>query len=237
MSDRIRKLIQEKFGYTVNLPTVNQMHDDVTEGKKPQPSAHPLEEYRKVIKAVLGATTTEEDGILENAVDFTALHRLANKHGFAPAVMNQLNTIATEVKKPKAQRDSDLIISAWGEVKKFVPYWFIGLLSPKKEPLEDLDKKNITNLLKLMDKFNKESEKAGKELAKDTEHQSRDTQAKKNLDAARKDAKIDKEAVSEKKMKEDKSVEVEGHKSKAEEPKLPEDDSKKETPKEDKKEK
>ena len=40
MSDRMRKLIQEKFGFTTNLPTVNQMHDDVTAGKKPQPSAH-----------------------------------------------------------------------------------------------------------------------------------------------------------------------------------------------------
>jgi hypothetical protein len=102
MSERMRKLIQEKYGFVTNLPTVTQMHDDVTEGKKPQPSAHPLEGYRKVIKALLGSTTTQEDGILENAVDFTALHRLANKHGFAPSVMNSLNTIDLELNQQQS---------------------------------------------------------------------------------------------------------------------------------------
>jgi hypothetical protein len=123
-------------------------------------------------------------------------------------------------------------------VKKHVPYWFIGLLSPKGKELEELDKKNISNLLVVMDKFNKLSEKAGKENAKNTEHQSRDTQAKDNLDKARKEVKIeDKAAGSEKKLKEVKAETVEGVKAKAEEPKLPEDDSQKDAPKKDKKEK
>lgn len=235
--DRVRKLIQEKFGFTTNLPTVNQMHNDVTEGKKPQPSAHPMEEYRKVIKALMGSTTTEEDGLIEDSVDFSALHRLANKHGFAPAVLNQLNTIAVEIKKPKAQRDRDSIVNAWAEVKEHVPYWFMGLLPPKKEQLDDLDKKNIKNLHVLMAKYNKESEKNGEDKAKATEHASRDTQAKDNLDKARKDAKIeDKDAGSEKKLKEVKAIEPEGTDAKkVEEPKLPEDPSKKEPPKDDKK--
>lgn len=232
MSDRIRKILQEKFGYTTNLPPLTRMHDDVTEGKEPQPSAHPLEKFRGTIKAILGATTTEQDGILENAIDFSALHRLANKHGFAPEIIKNFSVIELEIKKPKAKRDKDAIVNAWNAVKNKIPHWFMGLITPKDgEVLPDLDKKNITNLLTVMDKINKESEKAGKEAAKETEHAGRDTQAKKNLDKARKDAGIpDKDAGSEKKLKE-KPEEVEGVKPDAKAPELEEDPSKKEAPK------
>lgn len=235
MSD-IKTLIQEKFGYTKDIPPISELHNDVTDGKKPQPSAHPLEEFRKVIKLLMGATTTEEDGLLENAIDFTSLHRLANKHGFAPTFISHLNTIQTEIKKDKKSRDDTIIIEAWNAIKKDIPYWFMGLLPPKKdESLEETDKKNITNLLNVMDKINKKSEQAGKEAAKDTEHADRKTAAKKNLDAARKDAGIsDKEAGSEKKLNK-KPDEVQGEESKAKVPELPEDASKKEAPKEEKK--
>lgn len=232
----IKQLIQEKFGYTKDLPPVSEMHNDVTDGKKPQPSAHPLEEFRKTIKLLMGATTTEEDGLLENAIDFTALHRLANKHAFAPAFISHLNTIQTEIKKDKKTRNDEAILEAWNTIKKDIPYWFMGLLPPKKdETLEETDKKNITNLLKVMEKINDKSAKAGKELAKDTEHADRKTAAKKNLDDARKEAGIkDKEAGSEKKLKET-PEEVKGVESKAKEPELGEDTSKKEAPKEEKK--
>lgn len=235
MSD-IRKLIQEKFGYTKDLPSLSKMHDDANADKKVVPAAHPLEEFRNVIKALMGATTTEQDGILENAIDFTALHRLASKHGFSPKMLNSFNTIELEIKKPVKSRDSELINKTWNEVKKEIPFWFMGLLTPKKgEELEEFDKKNISNLLTVMEKINKESEKAGKEAAKDTEHQDRKTEAKKNLDAAKKDAGIEnKEAGSEKKLNKE-PEEVKGVEVKAEEPKLEEDPSKKEAPKEEKK--
>jgi hypothetical protein len=234
----IRTLIQEKFGYTKDLPPVNDMHNDVTEGKKPQPSAHPLEEFRKTIKLLMGATTTEEDGIIENAIDFSALHRLANKHAFAPAFINHLNTIQVEIKKDKKSRDEDAIKAAWDAIRKDIPYWFVGLLPPKKgEDLPEEDKKNITNLLKVMDKINSESEKAGKEAAKETEHADRKTEAKKNLDAARKSAGMDKESGSEKKLNKEPENTPEGVKSKAEEPKLEEDPSKKDPPKDKKEDK
>lgn len=232
MSD-IRKLIQEKFGYTKDLPSLSKMHDDANADKKAVPAAHPLEEFRNVIKALMGATTTEQDGILENAIDFTALQRLANKHGFSKQLLNSFNIIELEIKKPLKSRDSELINKTWSEVKKDIPFWFMGLLTPKKgEELEEFDKKNIANLLTVMDKINKESEKSGKEAAKNTEHQDRKTDAKKNLDAAKEIS--DKEAGSEKKLKKE-PEEVKGVETKAEEPKLEEDPSKKEAPKEEKK--
>ncbi len=201
----IRKLIREKFGYTTNLPSVNAMHKDVTDrngrdGKNP--AYLPIEQYRNVVKALLGATTTEEDGKIENTIDFQALHRLANKHAFAPAFLESLNTIQVHIEKGK-DADRDIIMQEWKKIKDNVPYWFIGLLSNKdKTELPEEDKKLLTNLKEMMEEFNKNSEKIGKEKAKNTEHASRDTQAKKNLDVARKDAKMDTDAASEKKLKE-----------------------------------
>lgn len=235
MSD-IRKLIQEKFGFTKDLPSLSDMHKDATADKEPVPAAHPLEKFRNVIKALMGSTTTEEDGILENAIDFTALQRLANKHGFGPSLLNSFNIIELEMKKPVKGRDTDLINNTWNSVKKEIPFWFMGLIAPKKgEELEEFDKKNITNLLTVMDKINKVSEKAGKENAKDTGTNERKTEAKKNLDDAKKgNGDALKDAGSEKKLNKE-PEEIKSVESKAEEPKLPEDDSKKETPKENKK--
>lgn len=191
---QIRKLIQEKFGYTTNLPNITDMHSDVTDrnGRGGENPAYlPVEEYRKVIKHLMGATTTEEDGIVEDALDFTALHRLANKHAFAPAFLSSLNTIQVEVTKPKAKRDREAIVKAWTEIKDSVPFWFLGLLpNHKNEELPEEDKKLLTNLRDMMDEFNKNGEKEGKAAAKDTEHAGRDSEAKKNLDKARKSAGI-----------------------------------------------
>lgn len=203
---KVRRLIQEKFGYTEDLPGNHELHDDVTErnlqNKKDAPQNHPMEAWRKVVKALLGATTTEEDGIIEHAIDYTALRRLASKHGFSHLMDNHLNSLEEEFKKPKKERDIDKIKFALKELKDKIPFWFLGLLPTKnKEEMPEEDKKSLTNLLEIMDEFNKRSEDMGKKGAKDTEHASRKTAAKKNLDAARKDAKMDKEAGSEKKMK------------------------------------
>lgn len=235
MSD-IRKLIQEKFGFTKDLPSLSDMHKDADADKKPVPAAHPLEKFRNVIKALMGSTTTEEDGILENAIDFTALQRLANKHGFGPSLLNSFNIIELEMKKPVKGRDTDLINKTWDGVKKEIPFWFMGLIAPKKgEDIEEYDKKNITNLLTVMDKINKVSEKTGKEAAKETEVSDRKTEAKKNLDDAKKgNGDALKDAGSEKKLNKEPEA-VKSVEAKAEEPKLPEDESKKEAPKEKKK--
>jgi hypothetical protein len=52
-----------------------------------------------------------------------------------------------------------------------------------------------------MEAFNKTAAKAGKELSSATSHSSRKTQAKENLDDARNERQMDKEAGSEKKLK------------------------------------
>lgn len=206
----IRKVIQEKFGFTTNLPPVKRMHDDVTErnGKGGKNPAYlPVEEFRKVVKALMGATTTEQDQEIENVVDFVALHRLANKHGFGPQFISHLNTIQVEIEKPKGKRDREAIMAEWKQIQKNVPFWFLGLL-PHKEAMPEEDKKNLANLLDIMAEINKESEKAGKEAAKATEHAGRDTQAKKNLDKARKEHDVDTDAASEKKLKKKPETEI-----------------------------
>jgi hypothetical protein len=207
---KIRKVIQEKFGYTTNLPTNNEMHDDVTErnGKDGKNPAYlPVEEYRKVIKALMGHLSTEDEGKIEDTVDFTALHRLANKHGFAPLVMNHLNTIQVQLEKPSGKRDRKAILAAWKEVQENIPFWFLGLL-PHKEEMPESDKKNLANLLDIMAEINKVSAKVGKENAKDTEHAGRDTAAKKALNKARKDHDVSTEAASEKKLKQTPETEI-----------------------------
>lgn len=226
LKDKIQQILNEKFGYTTDLKPITRMHDGPTEGKKPQPSSHPMEQYRNIIKSILGATTTEEDGIVEDVIDFSALHRLANKHGFSPALLNSLNTIELEIQKPVGKRDRDIINKSWEEFKGSVPFWFLGLLSPKDGKMEDLDKKNITNLITLMDKFNKNSKTEGETLAKETENASRDTNAKKNLDKARKDAGIDLDAASEKKLSKKPKNEIEPVKPEGKEPVVPEPEQK-----------
>lgn len=225
--DSIRNLIKEKFGYTTDMKKVTS-DGYPTSGKEPQKSAHPMEKFRNVIKAVLGATTTEQDGILENVVDFNSLFRLANKHGLAPIIINNLKELQVEIEKPKTKRDRDVILKLWTEIKDTIPYWFLGLLAvDEKEEMAEDDKQNITKLLNYMTQFNKDSEKAGKENAKETEHAGRDTQAKENLNKARKDAKIDLDAGSEKKLSKKSEIEIESS-VKGESPEVPEDDSKKE---------
>lgn len=194
---KIRQLIQEKFGYTTNLPKYPKNHEDVTErngrdGKNP--AYKPVEAFRQVIKHLMGATNTEEEGKIENAIDFTALKRLANKYAFAPAFVSNLNVMQLEIEKPDGKKDREKIAKAWNEIKEKVPYWFLGLL-PKKdgEPLPEDDKKKLTNLMEIMAEFNKEGEKRHKEFAGDTEHAGREADARKNLKDALKDSDAGKE--------------------------------------------
>jgi hypothetical protein len=184
------------------------MHDGPTEHKKNQPAGWmPVEKYREVIKALMGHLSTEDEGKIEDTIDFVALHRLANKHGFAPKVLNQLNTIQVELEKPKGKIDRKAVMAAWKEVQENIPFWFLGLL-PHKEEMPEEDKKNLANLMDIMAEINKMSKKAGEENAKDTEHAGRDTAAKKNLDKARTELGVDKDAASEKKLKQKPETEI-----------------------------
>lgn len=203
---KIRQLIREKFGYTTNLPNVSHdMHLGPTERHPPvkdNPAYLPVEKYRNVIKALLGATTTEEDSIVENVVDFASLQRLAAKHGFSKQFESNLNTIQVEIDKKPADRDRALITKTWEELKENIPFWFLGMLPDRSgHEMPEEDKALLSNLQDIMKEFNKNAEKHGKEKSKDTEHASRDTAAKDSLDKARKDANMDNlDAGGEKKM-------------------------------------
>lgn len=220
-NETFRKLLQEKFGYTADVDKLAKDSDEPTKGKEPQKSAHPLEKYRNAIKHILGATTTEEDAKLEHSIDFDALIRLANKHGLSAQIIANLNNIKSEFDKPVSKQDEDAILAWWEEIKENIPYWFLGLLSVKEEQSKEHEDA-VTSLLDVMAKFNKESEKAGKEFSKNTEHASTDTKARKALEKALKDAGIDLKLI--KKDKTDEVVPVEAEPAKLE---LPEDPSKK----------
>lgn len=165
--EAIKSIIREKFGYTADLKELGKKGGEPTEGKVPQPSAHPMEKFRNVIKAVLGATNTEQDAKIENLIDFNALLRLASKHGLNETIIANLKNIQSEVDKPKNKQDRDVIVKLWTEVKDTIPYWFLGLL-PVKEDASDEEKLVLTNLIQYMNHFNDESEKFGKEKAKET---------------------------------------------------------------------
>jgi hypothetical protein len=204
----IRKVLQEKFGYTTNIPSNRELHAGPNEDKKTQPAGwQPVEEYRKVIKALMNHLSTEDAGKLEDLVDFASLRRLANKHGIEREMLAHLNTIELEFDKPKAKMDKAVVMAAWKEIQENVPFWFLGLL-PHKEEMPEEDKKNLANLMEIMAEINKISKKAGEEAAKDTEHAGRDTAAKKNLDKARKKHDVDTEAASEKKLKQKPETEI-----------------------------
>jgi len=211
----MQSLIQEKFGFTKDMTDLTKKGGYPTEGKLPQPSAHPMEKFRKIIKAALGATTSEQDEAIENIFDFKSILRLAHKHGLTPFVINGLKTIEVEINKPKTKIDSELIAQTWEDIKNQIPYWFIALIPHNKEELPEEDKLEITNLLNYMAHFNKESEKAGKELAKNTEHGKDKTQAEKNLEKAMKDT--GNEDVKHSKVKPE---EIESE-AKVEDPKVP----------------
>jgi hypothetical protein len=211
----IRKIIQETFSYTTNPGSINHLHDDIVDQKggkdvSKNPAMHPLEKYRKIIKQLMTAVPTEQLGQLENAIDFQALHRLSNKMAFAPQFMESLNTIKTHIETdPEGHRQE--INDAWDKIKKEVPYWVLAQLPPKDSALDlpEDDKKALTNLFTVMEAFNKTAAKAGKELSSATEHASRDTQAKDNLDKARKDADMrNLDAGSDKKLSKPTKVEV-----------------------------
>jgi hypothetical protein len=197
-----RKLIQEKFGYTTNLPNHNnRMHDDVTDknGKEGKNPAYlPVEEFRKQIKLLMGATTTEEDERLKDVLDFRMLHRLFEKNGI------QAKDDIDLLEKSYEKGDKNLISQAWLSVKDKLPFWIIGMLTANNGPgaamakdndkLPENDKKALVNLFDVMEAVNKEAKKQGKDASKNTTHVTRDTQAATNLKQAKSSAKIEDKA-------------------------------------------
>jgi len=195
-----RKLIQEKFGFTSNLPNHNnRMHDDVTvrNGKgSANPAYLPVEEFRKNIKLLMGATTTEEDENLKKALDFRMLRRLAKKYDVG--IEEDIDLLEKAFEK----HDRNLISREWERIKDKMPFWFVGMLSAniragqqvnagkENEELPENDKAALVNLWDAMEAINDESDKHGKEWAKNTPRADRDTQAAKNLQKAKKDAGI-----------------------------------------------
>lgn len=200
---RIEEILNEKFGFTKNLPSNKQpnpadMHADVTErnGRGSYTAGgHPMEKYREQVKAMLHALDTGDQAILERAIDFEALRRLTKKHGLKSTMSDAFNTIESQLKS----KDYDEAIATWNEIKKEIPWWFLGMVG-KNEPkndgnvrdLPEEDKEALVNLLDVMDTIKDVSGKEFKRANSNSPKQTKDTQAKKNLDKVRKDAKIDK---------------------------------------------
>jgi len=194
-----RKILQEKFGFTSNLPNSNyRLHDDVTDrnGKEGKNPAYlPVEEFRKQIKLLMGMTTTEEDMNLKDALDFRMLRTLCSKTG-----IDVEEDIAT-LEKAFEKRDKNLISKSWNLIKDKLPFWFLGMLtantspgkamSEKNEELPENQKEALKNIIDVMEKINKESEKQGKAAAKNTPKGDEKTQAEKNLEKSRKSADMD----------------------------------------------
>lgn len=194
---KTRQLMREKFGFTTNLPDVKRLHDDVTtrNGKDGNNPAYlPVEKFRKKIKLLMGMTTTEEDGVLEDMLDFRMLQRLFDKYGMPEQAQADLELL----QKGFERNDNNLISKAWHDLKDHLPYWFLGMLgqyvSPgdiaaeDNEELPENDKEALVNLWDIMKAFNDDAEKQGKEFAKNTPHAGRDTEAKSNLNKAKKNS-------------------------------------------------
>lgn len=198
---KIEEILNEKFGFTKNLPenkqpTPARMHDWVTDknGKGSEtPGGHPMEKYRQHIKALLGALDTEDESILENAIDWVALKRLAHKHGLKSTFTDAIDVIQAELdtKSP----DMKKIKAEWEKVQADVPFWFLGAVgsnSPNKDKKElaDEDKAALTNLRDVMDKISEVSGKEFKRAAKGTPDASKKTGAEKTVDELRKEHKF-----------------------------------------------
>lgn len=207
MSDKkithTRKILMEKFGYTSNLPNDNErLHDYVTDrnGKDGKNAAYlPVEEFRKEIKMLMGATTTEEDQNLKDMLDFRKLRSLFDKYG-----MTQVEQDLDLLEKAFEENDKNLISRAWDRIRDKVPYWFLGMLSANQGPDKDAssnyypggmtvdndklpeeDKAALVNLMDVMKAVNDEAEKQGKDAAKNTPNADRNTEAAKNLKSAK----------------------------------------------------
>jgi hypothetical protein len=168
---KIREIIREKFGYTKDIPAEIDLHKDVTDGKKLSPANHPLEPFRKAIKAILGVQQIDDPAKVEEAIKMVKLEQLAKKHSFSEEFIQAIGRIKEEIGKSKPNREE--INANWEKVKKSVPYWVLGLVSPKIDEQEKDEKDSIVNLITLMNDFNKESEKNGKEKADDTKNVSK----------------------------------------------------------------
>jgi hypothetical protein len=201
---KIDQILNEKFGFTKNLPSNKQpnpadMHDWVTNrnGRGSYTAGgHPMEKYREEVKAMLHALDTGDQALLERAIDFEALKRLTKKHGLKSTLADGFNTIQASLDSKKY----DEAIEAWNNVRKEIPWWFLGMVG-KREPdnegnvreLPEDEKEALTNLRDVMDQIKDVSGKEFKRAADGTPKQTQSTEAKKNLDKARKDAGIKKE--------------------------------------------
>lgn len=195
-----RQIIQEKFGFTSNLPNnTERLHDDVTErnGKGGKNPAYlPVEQFRKQIKLLMGATTTEEDGVLEDVLDARVLRRVLEKTSTIDGAEDDLQALELGFEK----KDKSLISAAWARLQDKIPYWVLGMLGQYAGPgdaakvgnedLPENDKEALSNFIELMNTFNADGEKHGKEAAENTPKSDGKTGAEKNLDKAKKEAGI-----------------------------------------------
>ena len=192
---KFKTLPLEKFGYTTNLPDVKRLHDDVTDknGKGlNNPAYQPVDNFRQKIRLLMGVTTTEEDNILKDVLDFQLLNRIFAKASVSDKAVELLDVLEKACEK----NDKNLISKTWLDLKDALPYWMMGMLMQYTGPgdaaakdndkLPENDKEALHNLMEVMDAFNKASAKKGKEFTKDTPKASTDTAAKKNLDKAKK---------------------------------------------------
>ena len=192
---RLKGLLLEKFGYTTNLPDTKRLHDDVTDrnGKGlNNPAYQPVDNFRQKIRLLMGVTTTEEDNVLKDVLDFQLLNRIFKKSSVSDKAVELLDILEKACQK----NDKNLISKTWMDLKDALPYWMMGMMMQYTGPgteaakdndkLPENDKEALHNLSDVMDAFNKASEKKGKEFTKDTPKASTDTQAKKNLAKAKK---------------------------------------------------
>ena len=198
--EKIDEMLNEKFGFTKMLPSLQapdaQMHSFVTDRNgrgSATAGGHPMEEYRNHIKALLGALSTEDQGLLENAIDWNALKRLANKHGLKSTFTDALTVIQTEFETKKP--DLEKIKKEWETIQDTVPFWFLGMVGkdiPKNTPkkLPEDEKEALTNLKDVMDKISQISGKEFKRASSNTPDDSKTTQAEKNIDKIKKDHKM-----------------------------------------------
>lgn len=189
---KIDDILNEKFGFTKDLlpnkqPTPARMHDYVTDrnGRGSYTAGgHPMEKYRQYIKTMLNAVDTETESILENAVDWIALKRLANKHGLSKSIINSIDTIQLELENKSP--DLTKVVEEFEKIKNDIPYWFLGMAgtdypnTPRK--LEEEEKEALTNLRDIMDKVSEVSGKEFERANKNGPVSTTDTNAKKVLD-------------------------------------------------------
>lgn len=185
----IKQLINEKFGYTTNLPDLSKMHADVQDREKAtevKKADHPLEKYRNEIRALMGSMGPDE--MIERMIDFAKMESLGKKYDLAPQYFESLAIMQAELKLAKTKQDRNKINDEWEKIKSTVPYWFFGMLgsAAKDRKMETTDENDVKQLLQWMDEFNKEGKKEHEAMAKGSPDGKQKSQAEKNLDKAKK---------------------------------------------------